>query len=98
MPETYVHRDLALLRLVAQGVVGPRRASPEVSVQRMLCLQAQDYWSGVASVALRGANTTAQVKAALDAGTVGTSMAAARHAAPGRGERSRLAQPASRAA
>ena len=56
MPETYVHRDLALLRLVAQGVVGPRRASPEVSVQRMLCLQAQDYWSGVASVALRGAN------------------------------------------
>lgn len=70
MPETYVHRDLALLRLVAQGVVGLRRAAPEVSVQRMLCLQAQDYWSGVASVALRGATTTAEAEAALDAGTV----------------------------
>jgi hypothetical protein len=70
MPETYARQDLALLRLVAQGAVGQRRASPEAAVQRLLCLQAQDYWSGVASVALRSATTAAQVEAALDAGTV----------------------------
>jgi Winged helix DNA-binding domain len=63
-------RDLALLRLVAQGVVGPRQGAPERVVQRLLCLQAQDYWSGVASVALRGGTGTEEVEHALNGGSV----------------------------
>lgn len=70
MPEARSKRELALLRLVAQGVVGPRQATPERAVQRLVCLQAQDYWSGIASVALRGATNLAQVEAALNAGTI----------------------------
>ena len=63
-------REIALLRLVAQGVVGSRRETPERAVRRLLCLQAQDYWSGVASVALRSGTSIAAVEATLNAGTV----------------------------
>ncbi|HUB38371.1 MAG TPA: winged helix DNA-binding domain-containing protein [Streptosporangiaceae bacterium] len=63
-------REIALLRLVAQGVTGSRRDSPERVVQRLLCLQAQDYWSGIASVALRSASSATAVEATLNAGTV----------------------------
>lgn len=65
MPAGDRGRDLALLRLVAQGVVGPRQGPPERVVRRLVCLQAQDYWSGVASVALRG-SSTAEVESAFD--------------------------------
>ncbi len=70
MPRTYTHRDLALLRLVAQGIVGRRRSTPVTAVSRLVCLQAQDYWSGVASVVLRSGAEPARVEAALNAGTV----------------------------
>jgi hypothetical protein len=70
MPEARAKRELALLRLVAQGVVGPRAPTPERAVQQLLCLQAQDYWSGIASVAVRSATSLAQVETALNAGTV----------------------------
>ena len=70
MPSRSVQRDLALLRLVAQGVVGSRRAAPAVAVQRLLCLQAQDYRSGLASLLARGAAGVAEVEATFDAGTV----------------------------
>jgi len=67
-------REIALLRLVAQGLAGParsnRRDSPLDAVRRLLCLQAQDYWSGVASVAVRSGTGIAGVEAALNAGLV----------------------------
>jgi hypothetical protein len=60
---------VALLRLVAQGIVGPRRASHD-AVARLLCLQAQDYRSGVLSLVVRGAPDLASVEASFDGGTV----------------------------
>lgn len=63
-------RELALLRLVAQGLAGPRLASPGAVAERLLCLQAQDYWSGLASVAVRCGIGLDQVQAAFDAGEV----------------------------
>jgi hypothetical protein len=41
MPETYVHRDLPFS--ASSRKEPSARAAPQVSVQRMLCLQAQDY-------------------------------------------------------
>jgi hypothetical protein len=70
MADRDAQREIALLRLVAQGVAGSRRDSPERVVRRLLCLQAQDYWSGVASVALRSGTSIAAVEAALNAGTL----------------------------
>jgi DNA glycosylase AlkZ-like len=70
MPDRDAQREIALLRLVAQGVAGSRRDSPQRTVQRLLCLQAQDYWSGVASVALRSGTSIAAVEATLNAGAV----------------------------
>jgi hypothetical protein len=63
-------RELALLRLVAQGLAGPRLDSPLAVAERVLCLQAQDYWSGLASVAARSRCSLAEVEAAFDAGAV----------------------------
>lgn len=63
-------QELALLRLVAQGVVGPQPATPEQVVHRLLCLQAQDYWSGIASVAVRSVASLAAVEGALNAGAI----------------------------
>jgi Winged helix DNA-binding domain len=70
MPDTHAKQELALLRLVAQGIIGSRPTSPARVVQRLLCLQAQDYWSGIASVAVRSATSLTEVAAALNAGTV----------------------------
>jgi len=70
MTDLAARREIALLRLVAQGVAGSRGVSPERAVQRLVCLQAQDYWSGLASVALRSRASIAAVEAALNAGTV----------------------------
>lgn len=63
-------RELGLLRLVSQALVGPRQGSPEQVVRELLCLQAQDYWSGIASVAVRGSTSLAAVEAALNAGAI----------------------------
>jgi hypothetical protein len=70
MAETDAKREISLLRLVAQGIAGSRRDPPERTVQRLVCLQAQNYWSGLASVALRSGTSTAAVEATLNAGTV----------------------------
>ena len=63
-------RELALLRLVAQGLAGPRPASPAAAAQRVLCLQAQDYWSGLASVAVRCGAGLDQVQSGFDTGQI----------------------------
>ncbi|HTW07373.1 MAG TPA: winged helix DNA-binding domain-containing protein [Acidimicrobiales bacterium] len=63
-------RDLALLRFVAQGLVAPARVAPEDVVARLLCLQAQDYRSGVISVALRSGASSAEVEATFNSGAV----------------------------
>jgi Winged helix DNA-binding domain len=55
---------------VAQGVVGPRRGRPVEAVRGLLCLQAQDFWSGVASVRVRSGATAAEVEDELQAGAV----------------------------
>jgi hypothetical protein len=67
---TRASRELALLRLVAQGLAGPRLDSPLAVAERLLCLQAQDYWSGLASVAVRSGCGLAEVEAAFDAGGI----------------------------
>ncbi|MDE3132100.1 MAG: AlkZ family DNA glycosylase [Acidobacteriota bacterium] len=63
-------RELALLRLVAQGLAGDGLDSPQAAAERLLCLQAQDYWSGLASVAVRCGIGLDQVEAAFDAGSI----------------------------
>jgi len=39
-------------------------------VEHLLCLQAQDYWSGICSVALRSTESGADVESAFNAGTI----------------------------
>jgi hypothetical protein len=64
-------RDLALLRLVAQRLAGPRPATAADAVRRLLCVQGQDLPGALTSVALRTAQRSrAAVEAALDAGEV----------------------------
>lgn len=63
-------RELALLRLVAQGLAGPRPDSPREAAERLLCLQAQDYWSGLASIAVRCGIGLSEVEEAFDQGTI----------------------------
>jgi hypothetical protein len=63
-------RELALLRLVAQGVLAPERTAPEDVVARLLCLQAQDFRSGISSVVLRSSSSISQVEGTFNNGTV----------------------------
>lgn len=71
MRQASAAHEIALLRLVAQGVVGPRRDAPAWVLGRVTALQAQNYWSGLASLAVRGTNGgPPEAVAALDAGTV----------------------------
>ena len=63
-------RELALLRLVSQGLAGPRPQSPDAIAERVLCLQAQDYWSGLASVAARCDSSLEQVQDDFDGGSI----------------------------
>lgn len=70
MPEARAARELALLRIVAQGLAGPPLQSPRAVAERLLCLQAQDYWSGLASVAARCGIGLDQVEAAFDSGEI----------------------------
>lgn len=62
--------DVALLRLAAQGVAGPRTGPVEV-VRRLAALQGQDFPGAVTSIALRTAERRRKdVEAALDAGGI----------------------------
>lgn len=59
--------DVALMRLVAQRVVGPPHATPEDAVGHLLAVQAQDLPGSLTSVALRTAARSADdVRAAFD--------------------------------
>ncbi|MFW3172330.1 winged helix DNA-binding domain-containing protein [Geodermatophilus sp. CPCC 206100] len=63
--------DLALLRLVAQRLAGPRLPDPGAVVRRLTCVQGQDLPGALTSVALRTADgSRAAVEAALDSGDV----------------------------
>lgn len=63
--------DIALLRLVAQRVAGPRCATPGDAVRWLTAVQAQDLRAALAAVALRtAAGAREAVEAALAAGEV----------------------------
>jgi hypothetical protein len=63
--------EVGLLRLVAQGLAGPRAATPAEAVRRLLAAQGQDFPGAVTSVALRtAARARDAVTAALDRGEV----------------------------
>jgi hypothetical protein len=63
--------EVALLRLVAQRLVGPRPKTPVEVVRRLGAVQGQDLPGALLSVALRTADgTRAGVGAALDSGEV----------------------------
>jgi hypothetical protein len=64
-------QEVALLRLVAQRIAGPRADSAADAVRRLLAVQGQDYPGALTSVALRTAGAgRGDVEAALDAGEV----------------------------
>ena len=64
-------REVALLRLAAQRLIGPSCTSPLEAVRWMTALQGQDLPGAALSVALRcGARGCEAVRQALDAGTV----------------------------
>jgi hypothetical protein len=63
--------EVALLRLAAQRIAGPRPRTPAEVVRRLGAVQAQDLPGALLSVALRTAEgTRADVEATLDAGEV----------------------------
>ena len=70
MTEGVTAHDLALLRLVAQRLVGPPLGSPRAVVEHLAALQAQDGPGALRSVALRCDGTPDEVRAAFDAGTL----------------------------
>jgi hypothetical protein len=60
--------EISLLRIVAQGLAGPR-GTPEEAVARLSCVQAQDLVGGIESVALRSSSGAGDdVRTALEAG------------------------------
>ncbi len=64
-------RDIALLRLAAQRIVGPGFATATDAVRWLMAVQAQDYPGAVTSIAMRTEPRTRQsVEAALNAGEV----------------------------
>src|SRR6476661_2438677 len=64
-------REIALLRLAAQWLVGPGAASPVAAVRRLGAVQAQDFPGAVTSVALRtAARRRKDVEVALDDGEI----------------------------
>ena len=63
--------EVALLRLVAQRLVGPQRSSAVEAVDWMTAVQGQDAPGAASSVALRTASRSlAEVHAAMDAGRI----------------------------
>lgn len=63
-------REVALLRLVAQRIAGPREGTPADAVRRLLAVQGQDYPGALTSVALRAGAKRGDVEAALDRGEI----------------------------
>ncbi|WP_299954569.1 winged helix DNA-binding domain-containing protein [uncultured Modestobacter sp.] len=63
-------RELSLLRMAAQRLVGPRCATPAEAVRWLTAAQGQDLPGALLSVALRSGGSRAAVTAALDAGEV----------------------------
>ena len=63
--------EVALLRLVAQRIAGPRPAAPGDAVRRLMAVQGQDFPGAVTSVALRTADRRRNdVLTALNSGEV----------------------------
>lgn len=62
--------EAALLRLVAQRIVGPPAPDPASAVRRLGALQGQDYAGALSSVALRTRGPRAAVESALDRGEI----------------------------
>ena len=63
--------EVALLRLVAQRLAGPREQDPTRAVRWLLAAQAQDLRGALVSAALRTSDTgLSATRAALDAGSV----------------------------
>ena len=63
--------EVALLRLVAQRIAGPRSETPAEAVRRLGAMQGQDLPGALLSTALRTAEgTRADVEAALDSGEI----------------------------
>lgn len=67
---TITFDDLALARIVAQRLAGPRPESPGTAVTWMGCLQGQDLPGALTSLALRTEASDAEVLAAFGDGTV----------------------------
>ncbi len=64
-------RRLAAMRLAAQGITGPERATPGEVVRSMLAMQGQDLPGVRWSIGLRGGGITdAAVRAAFDSGDI----------------------------
>ncbi|MCU1494903.1 MAG: uncharacterized protein JWO62_2667 [Acidimicrobiaceae bacterium] len=64
-------REVALLRLVAQGIVGSHSGQPAEAVQRTVALQAQQLWSGICSLVVRSdQRPTRSVELAFEEGRV----------------------------
>jgi len=64
-------REVALLRLAAQELVGPGAASPADAVRRLGAVQGQDFPGAITSVALRtAARRRKDVEVALDDGEI----------------------------
>ena len=62
---------MGLLRLISQGLAGPRAAGPAEAVRRLTAAQGQDFPGAVTSVALRTAGRSREaVTAALDRGEI----------------------------
>lgn len=96
-------RVVSRLRLLAQGLVAAGSSSPAQVVERLTCLQAQDFRAVRSAVALRAGCAVSEVDAALNAGTVVRSwpMRGTLHLVPARDLRWMLAlnaEPTLRAA
>lgn len=63
-------RDLGRTRLVAQGLTRVAKSAPAEIVDRLTCLQAQDFRSARSAVALRAGCSVDEVDAAINAGDV----------------------------
>lgn len=64
-------RDISRMRLVAQGLVpAGSKDSPATVVDRLTCLQAQDFRSGRSAVALRAGCAVTDVDTALNTGQI----------------------------
>jgi hypothetical protein len=70
-PTPATPHEVALLRLIAQRLVGPALGDPAEAVEWLGAAQAQDYAGALTSIALRTRERSrAAVEAALDAGSV----------------------------